>query len=194
VIYADHGSPSFPDELSAYTSPTIITANGEYIMDSRKIAEALEKAYPSPGLHLDSPYLIKLEGIMPELVGTIRGVYYPLVPQRLLSEASRPYWYETRVKTIGMPLEQMAKEKGGPAAWKAAEPHFAKVNAMLAEHPEGPFFMGETVSYVDFVWAGFLIFTRRIGEFEKLLEASGNADMHLKLLEAVEPWSKRDDY
>ncbi|RYP53971.1 hypothetical protein DL768_001121 [Monosporascus sp. mg162] len=179
-----------------YTIPTVIMPNGDYITDSFEIADALEKAFPAPSLHLDSPYVKTLKAVMPDIMAALIGVYVPLVPERLLNEASRPYWYETREAKVGMPLDRLAREKGGEEAWKAAEPHLRKATALLGENADGPFFMGKEVSFADFIWAGFLIFFRRIGDdvFQKLLDATGNRDLHLKLLEGVKPWSERDDH
>lgn len=179
-----------------YTIPTVIMPNGDYIMDSFEIAEALEKAFPAPSLHLDSPYVEKLKAVMPDIMAALVGVYVPLIPERLLNEASKPYWRQARSATFGMPLDRLARERGGDEAWKAAEPHLRKVTALLGENADGPFFMGKEVGFADFIWAGLLIFFRCIGDdvFQKLLDAAGNRDLHLKLLEGVKPWSERDDH
>ncbi|KAI0003459.1 putative glutathione S-transferase [Xylariaceae sp. FL0662B] len=190
--FKDH----FPPDKGTYTIPTVILPDGTWVMDSLEIAKILEKQHPEPSLHLDSSYVEKIASIVPEVVTPLRPVYIPLVPFRILNEASLAYWYETREKLAGMPLDKYSKELGGDAAWKRAQPHIEKVTALLKENSDGPFFLGKTVSWVDFVWAGLLIFFRRIGEelFEKLLEHSGDRDVHLKLLEAVKPWSERDDH
>lgn len=179
----------------AYTSPTIAYTDGRYIMDSRAIADLLEKDHPSPSLHLDSPYLAKLEALMPNLMPAVRGNYIPQIPKRLLNEASVPYWYRTREEKVGMKLDALEDTEGGDKAWAQAAPLLHQVTDWLNEN-DGPFFMGDTVSYADFVWAGFLIFFRRVGQdgFRALLENSGDAQAHQNLLSAVEPWSKRDDH
>ncbi|MBA7490072.1 hypothetical protein ES702_00606 [subsurface metagenome] len=164
-------------------------------MDSRQIANKLESLYPSPSLHLDSPVLAKLESIMPELMPTLSGVYIPLVPERLLNEASHPHWYKTREAKFGMPLSKLAETKDGDVAYNGAKPHLEEVTAMLKEVASGPYFLGQEVSYADFVWAGFLIFMKRIGDdvFEKVLETSGDGNVHQNLLVGVKKWSARDD-
>lgn len=165
-------------------------------MDSRIIANQLETLYPSPPLHLSDPNLTKLESIMPKLVaGSLPGVYIPLVPERLLNEASLPHWYKTREARFGMPLDELARTKGGDVAYSAAKPHLEEVTAMLKADPSGPYFMGQTVSYADFVWAGFLIFMKRIGDdvFGKIFETTGDGSVHTKLLTGVEKWSARND-
>lgn len=164
-------------------------------MDSRQIANKLESLHPSPPLHLDSPTLLKLESIMPNFMPTLSGVYIPLVPVRLLNEASHPHWYKTREAKFGMPLNELAEKKGGDVAYNAARPYLEQVTALLKEDGSGPYFLGKEVSYADFVWAGFLIFMRRIGEdvIEKVLEATGDRKVHEKLLEGVKEWSARSD-
>lgn len=200
--------PSLPG-LSDYTIPTVMMPSGEYIMDSWKIAEALEAAYPgTPSLRLDAPALAPVKAAMLGALGALRGVYVPLVAQRLLSETSLPYFTETRQASLGMPLDQFAREKGGDRAFDAAAPHVQKAAALLlagkgkgAEgegEGEGPFFDGAAApGFADFVWAGFLVFLQRIGEDDvllKLLDAAGDREPHLRLLEAVKPWSERGDY
>ena len=180
----------------AYTIPTVMMPDGEYITDSLAIAKAIEKAFPEPSLHLDSPYVDRLFAVLKEIQSAIVPVYIPMVPQRILNEASRPYWYETREAKVGMPLDQLAREKGGDPAWAAAAPHLRQVSDLLRENPQGPFFLGETPSYTDFIWGGLLVFLRRIGDdvLEKGLESTGDRDLHLKFLEAIKPWSERDSY
>lgn len=164
--------------------------------DSRKIAAEVEKRYPEPSVYLDSDVLRKLEAIMPDLMQTLQPMYLPNVVKCLLNEASQPYWYETRAKRAGMPLDQFEKEKGGQQPWDNAKPHFDKVTAMLKENAAGPYFLGDKVSYADFVWGGFLIFIQRIGTdfWEKFMQTAGSdADVHAKLLLGLDPYSQRSD-
>ncbi|KAI1424346.1 putative glutathione S-transferase [Xylaria sp. FL1777] len=186
-----------PEGIEKYTIPTVIMPDGTYIMDSWKIVQAIEKDYPSPSLHLDSPLRERVEGHL--FIGreALRPVSSMKIINRLLKEQNHEYWYETRSKAAGMPLEQFEKEYGQDGkSYKEAAPHFQAVTAILKEDASGPFFMGSTLSYTDFVWAGFLLFCRRIGDdvFQSVLEATGDGDVHLKLLKALEPWSARDDY
>ncbi|ORY57825.1 uncharacterized protein BCR38DRAFT_448764 [Pseudomassariella vexata] len=185
----------FPKDTEAYTIPTVLLPDGKYIMDSRKIANHLEAAHPSPPLHLDSPYLTKLEAIIPGLRDALKAVFMYLLPKRLLNEASLPYWYETRSKQLSMPVDEYHAEEGGDKAWKRAREILPKVTEMLKEN-EGPFFLGKTASYADLVWAGYLLFWQRLGDdvFAELLKATGDAKVHEDLLDAVKPWSERADH
>ncbi|KAI0551692.1 putative glutathione S-transferase [Xylaria curta] len=187
-----------PDkDIKLYTIPTAIMTDGTYIMDSWNIAQAIEKENPSPCLHLDSPLREKVERHLISGRAALKPIYVPNVVRRLLKECNHAYWHETRSKLLGMPIDQFEKEHGGDGKpYKAAAPDFQAVTAILNENLEGPFFMGSTVSYTDFLWAGFLIFCRRIGDdvFQSVLETTGDAAAHSELLRALEPWSERDDH
>ncbi|KAI0465706.1 putative glutathione S-transferase [Xylaria cf. heliscus] len=187
----------FPRDTNLYTIPTAIMPDGTYIMDSWDIAKAIEKDYPSPSLHLDSPLREKVEGHMASGRAALQPIHIPNVVRRLLKECNYAYWHETRSQRVGMPLDQFEREHGGDQKpFEAASPHFQAVTAILKENPEGPFFMGSAISYTDFIWAGLLIFYRRIGDdvFRSVLEATGDGAVHLELLGSLESWSARDDH
>ncbi|KAI0189902.1 putative glutathione S-transferase [Astrocystis sublimbata] len=186
-----------PEDVKICTIPTVIMPDGTYIMDSSKIANAIEKICPSPSLHLDSPLREKVEAYIACAHIALAPVSIPNVPRRLLNERSHEYWHETRSNYTGMPLDQYEKEQGGDGKpYKAAAPHLQAVTAILNENLDGPFFMGSTISYTDFVWAGFLTLFRRIGDdvFWSVLEATGDGAVHQKLLDKLERWSARDDH
>ncbi|KAI1497628.1 putative glutathione S-transferase [Biscogniauxia marginata] len=190
--------PRFKDHLPAadlYTIPTVTLPDGTWVTDSQKIADTLEKQHPEPSLHLDSPLLPKVQDLVTKALIAIVPILVPRVPKYVLDEASKLYWYENREKTYG-PLDQLEAEKGGELALNAAAPHLRELTALLKENTDGPFFLGNTVSYADFVYAGFLICLNKLGDDTKegLLNATGDAGVTLKLLEAVEPWAKRDDH
>lgn len=94
---------------------------------------------------------------------------------------------------VGMPLDQLEREQGGKQAWEAAAPVLAEVEALMREH-EGPFFLGEEVSYADFVWVGFLIFMQRNGVLEEVYKVSGDAKLHRDVWEATAKWHARNDH
>lgn len=162
-------------------------------MDSRKIATRIETEHPSPSVHLESPILTTLESLMPRLLTPLRPVYLTTVPQNILSDASIEYWVTTRTKMVGKPLDELAQEQGGRQAWEAAQPVLHEVEALLRES-EGPFFLGRTVSYADFVWVGFLIFLQRNGVLEELYKVSGDAQLHRDVYEATAPYHARNDH
>lgn len=180
----------------AYSSPTIKLPDGTYVMDSRAIANKLEELYPTPPLHLDSPVLAKLEAIMPELMPTLSGIYIPLVPKNILDPASHPHWYKTREAKFGMPLDELAETKGGDVAYNGAKPYLEQVTALLRQDTSGPYFLGTEVSYADFVWGGFLDFFGRVDPkaLERILQTSGDGQVHVRLMDGLKEWRARDNY
>lgn len=176
-----------------YTIPTIILPDGEYVMDSRKIATIIEEKYPEPTVHLDSPSLAKLEGIMGRMMKPFAPLFLAQVPKNILNEASHEYWYATRSQWVGMHVDEFEKENGGEVAWEGLAPLLQEVTALLTENKDGPFFMGKTVSYADFVWGGFLIFARCTKQeiLDETLKLTGDAQAHTALLEGLRPWSER---
>ncbi len=112
-------------------------------MDSRKIAAELEKQYPEPSLHLDSPILPKIEACVLNIVTPLRPVLMPRVPRNLLNAASVEYFERTREARFGMPLQQLEKEQGGDQAWEKATSPIKEVGDMLRAKG-GPFVLGKT--------------------------------------------------
>lgn len=183
--------------IADYTIPTIRLPGGEYVMDSRKIADVINHRYPSPPLPIDSPQLSWFLENYRRIMGPFRGVYLPLVPRRVLAEESIAYWYESKERLAGKSVDAIEKEEGGDVAYDRFEPVLKEITAMLKENPAGPFFNGADVSYVDFFWAAFLLFAKRIGEdvLDALLDRCGeDENVHRDLLEAVKPWSERSGY
>ncbi len=163
-------------------------------MDSRKIAAALEDKYPDPPLHLDSAILPKVEAIIAKIQPAMAPVILPRVPRNLLNERSKYYFEKTRAERFGMTLDELEKsEKGGEKAYETATPHLKELAELLNE-TKGPYFMGETVSYADFVIVGFFQFARRAGEddiFPRIMQIDPSFPA---LYEACGEWLQRDSY
>ncbi|KAK4203952.1 hypothetical protein QBC40DRAFT_7907 [Triangularia verruculosa] len=189
-------SPHLPpnESGSAYSIPTVLLPTGKYVMDSKIIAQELQSLYPTPHIDLASLYQAKMEDIMPRIMPALAPIYLPLIPKTLLNEQSRPYWYDTRGQFVGMEVDAFGKENGGEKAWGKVEPIVKEVTALLKENGDGPYFEGKQVTYADFVWGGFLLFLKRIGEgsYEELLKKSGDGGVHEALLKGLEQWTKRD--
>lgn len=129
-------------------------------------------------------------------MGHIKTITASTVPRTLLREASLDYWRKTREERIGMTLEKAQAEGTGLKTWQKAEADIKQVTEWLKEN-EGPFFAGSELSFADFVWVGFLLFWQRVGDgnyehFKTVVGADITA--HEKLLEAVKPWSERNDH
>ncbi|KAL7924847.1 hypothetical protein ACQKWADRAFT_286149 [Trichoderma austrokoningii] len=177
-----------------FTLPTIQTPDGSYLMDSYKIAEFIEEKYPSPSLALDSPVQLRFRDSLMKFMGKLQPVYVPGVAAQLLGEESLEYFHATRQEDVGMPLEEFGKQQS-PGAFERCEPFAREITALLNESPSGPYFMGDTVSYTDFMWAGILLFFKRLGAevYQEVLRATGDAEAHTRFLDALSPWTARED-
>ncbi|KAI0467139.1 putative glutathione S-transferase [Xylaria cf. heliscus] len=178
-----------------YTVPTIKLPDGTYIMDSKDIAAELEKLYPEPAVHYDEPFRQRYVSLLSDVFVALRPLYLLGVPNKLLKEVNHAYWNRTRGDHVGMPIEQFAKENPADVAWKNAAAPLQGITALLKEN-KGPFFLGDTMSYVDFNHVGFLIMFRALGDeiWKPLQEGFGDAQVHLKLMEDLKPWTDRDNY
>lgn len=193
--FSSHGVPpntQATNSTAEYSCPCIRLANGEYIMDSRAIAHALETLHPEPSLHLDSGYVDRAHDLITNLTKSLAPVLQPLTPELLLNPEGAAYFQATRLKRYGMTLSELAQSpKGGENAWQAAEPAIADLKILLHQHADGPFVLGTTVSYADFILAGFWRYVERLGLLARFLqydEAFG------RQYEACRPWMERDDH
>ncbi|KAJ3560828.1 hypothetical protein NP233_g10579 [Leucocoprinus birnbaumii] len=123
-----------------YTAPAITDdSTGTAISDSYKIAEYLDKAYPA----------------LPNLAAPLWPLILPRVPG-ILNEEGAEYYRRTRAARFGKPLDQM--EPVGEArkqVWVKAEAAMGQIDRWMSKS-SGPFFMGETVTFVDFVVVAML--------------------------------------
>lgn len=144
---------------------------------------------------MDSPYLARIEDVVATMFTFCRPLIVAAVPRNLLNESSAQYWYPNREKLIGLSCDAFEAEHGGDKAKVGTATIFKQAGDMLREK-EGPFFEGDTVGYADFVWLGALLFFKRIDEslYTALTEASGDAAVHDRLLEASAAWTKRNDH
>jgi glutathione S-transferase len=124
-----------------YTIPTLRIGN-DYIVDSRNIADAIEKEFPAPSLRLDAEVLPQVEALIPQILGALRPEWMPKIPRNVLGPGSVEYWHSTRSKARGMPLDQYEKEEGGEKCYIAAEAPVKKAAALLKQ-TEGPFFLAD---------------------------------------------------
>lgn len=155
----------------------------------------LEEKYPNPPLHLDSPVLAQIEALMPKvLMPTMNPVLMPRVPRNILNPPSAAYFLRTRAERFGMPLDEFEKsEKGGDMAWASAEPGFQKLAELLTKNPDGPFFLGATVSYADFIVVAYFHFFKVLGDdiFDRLMAVDPSFPA---LYDACAQWFKRNNH
>ena len=178
-----------------YSIPTVQFPDGKWVMDSRKIADELERRQPEPSLRLDSPSLPKVNDLVNQVFLAVLPNAANLVPTQILNDVSVDHWNKTRTAALGVSsLADFEREKGGAQAFDAARPALEKLTALLKENSEGPFFDGKNPGFADFVWVGFLVFTKRLGDaaYEAIVSRTGDRSVHEKLLEASAPWLERN--
>jgi glutathione S-transferase len=180
---------------SGYSSPMIQLPDGSYLMDSRNIADALETLQPEPSLQLNSGYVERTQKAVLDVGGALTPICIPRVPELLLGERSAEYFQRTRKERFGMTLDELARsEKGGEAAWEEAKPGIQEIVAILHEHEEGPYMLGETASYADLILAGYWAFLKKLDKggdvFERLMGAD---EAFVKHWEACQKFLERDD-
>jgi glutathione S-transferase len=118
-------------------------------MESRAIADEIEKRYPAPewpSLRLDDPAVERAKAHLRPTAGALMPVILPQVPKVILSEYSAEYFWRTRAEAFGMPLTEWGAKEGGEdgeKAWERSRAGFAEVAEALRE-TEGPFYLGET--------------------------------------------------
>src|SRR5690242_10137726 len=156
-------------------------------MDSWPIAHELEKRYPTPALNLDDPVNVKIRDHISKILGPVFYQLLPTIPS-LLPERSQEYFRRTREADFGKSLAEVHKEALADAdeGWKKTEEPLKEVADLLQKH-DGPFFLGETVSYADFIFVSALYFVNRIDEqaFQKIVSFDPTI---LKIYEASGQW------
>lgn len=161
-------------------------------MDSWPIAQELEKRYPSPSLHLDDPITVKIRDQISKILHPIFWLFLPKVPD-LLPERSQEYFYKSRQEAIGKPLSDVHKEAMANAeeGWKQTQEPLKEVADLLKKH-EGPFFLGENVSYADFIFVSMLHFVKRLDEqvFQRLVSSDAAIS---RVYEASREWFAKED-
>ncbi|KAI0145071.1 hypothetical protein GGR57DRAFT_481292 [Xylariaceae sp. FL1272] len=164
-----------------------------YIMDSLPIAHAVEAAYPSPPLHLDSPLLPQVIASVTPLIPTLKSTIMATVPREILNPVSATYWRDTRSKFLGMSVEELERTADKDAEWEAAKTHLDVLAELLRKtEDEGPFFLGETPSYADIVFAAFLK-SASVYSTESFQKIVTGEEGFRRLFDAMSPWMERDD-
>ncbi|KAF2430208.1 hypothetical protein EJ08DRAFT_589391 [Tothia fuscella] len=177
------------DENPGYHVPPIRIEN-RYIMDSEEIAAALEDYAPDPSLRLDAEVLSQIEALIPEIRAALLPEWMPRIQQNVLASKSKDCFERTRSEKLGMPLDQLQKEKGGEQYWQAVQPVLIEL-ASLVNQTDGLFFLGGEeniscemllitipLSYADFLLVSMFYFMGRADP--KLLDRLLGYDAALK--------------
>ncbi|EME38692.1 hypothetical protein DOTSEDRAFT_75443 [Dothistroma septosporum NZE10] len=184
------------DAIAPYTIPFVTLSDGRHLMDSKKIAAALEAAYPPPdypSAHLEDPVVARAEQARLSSMKHLQAILVPRMPRECLSSSDIEFHRSARKKTYGMPLEEYEAKFGGEQAWEKARPGLQSLVEILEDDPNGPFCLGNTPSYADFYIVGMLEFSRCVGggNLERFFEFDG---VFQTLYEACGPWLKRNDH
>ena len=170
-----------------FTLPAIQMPDG-YVMDSYKIADIIEERHPEPSVPLSTPVQLRFIELMKGFMGALTPIYVPGVAQRLLGDESLDFFLASRQKDVGMSLADYGKQHS-PGAFDRAEPFARQITALLNEtSSSGPYFLGDKISYTDFIWAAILLFFKCLGEedyYPEVLKRSGDAEAHTKFWDAV---------
>lgn len=189
------GIPAHPPktQMVDFTVPAVRMPDQSYVMESKSIAQALEPLFPEPPAHLDSPVLKEVEAAWKSAVGALVPVLVPRMPRECLSGTSIEYHRQARKKSFGMSLEELEAKKGGEQAWEKATPRLQHLAGILKADASGPFCLGKTPSYADFLIVGFLEWCVCLrGEcFERVVAVdSAFQDVYT----ACKPWLERNDH
>ncbi|KAL7926957.1 hypothetical protein ACQKWADRAFT_279127 [Trichoderma austrokoningii] len=195
--FSPHIPPNDGEGQKPYTIPVVQFPDGTYLIESGKIAEAIEKKYPSPTVHLDSPIVGRVGALVDKCMPAMHPNILHKFSQAVLSEKSYDYWVGNYTEKLGMPLAEYERRLGGEKSWAEALPPLIELTGLLKQRQaEGPFFLGKDISYADFIWAGALFFVKRVDGnlFQELLNRTEARGVHERFFEECAPWMKRDSY
>jgi len=150
-----------------YSLPAIYdSSTGTYVSESFKIALYLEKAYPNtPALFphntaaLQAGFVSAFEDSLNPLWDFILPALVPVLTTR-----GEEYFRRTREKSYGKKLEDVVPQGAeGVAQWKQFEQNLNKANGWYEKAGKsGGLVLGDTVSLVDTIVAGYLIFLKLV--------------------------------
>ncbi|KJA20279.1 hypothetical protein HYPSUDRAFT_189028 [Hypholoma sublateritium FD-334 SS-4] len=187
-----------PDGSPTYLLPVIHDiSTGVSVADSLLIAEYLEKTYPVPSLFPNNT--IAFQSIFDNAVRDAA-----LKPQRrftipdifsVVSLQSKDYFRRTREAAFGKPLEEIAPQGDEAVAeWAVVKAGWGTIDSWYIKSG-GPFILGDTVSWADFVVGSWLIWARTIWgeESQKWKDyASWHNGRWLKVLDDLKEYQRID--
>lgn len=130
-----------PGYFADYSSPAIRYDDGVLQMDSWPIAQELERRYPLPSLHLDDPTVLHMRDNVSLMM---RPIFAHIIAKiaHMLPKPSADYFYETREKKLGAPIDQIAAQ-AKESDWEDIQDKVKETGDLLRKNG-GPFFLGET--------------------------------------------------
>ncbi|KAJ0314581.1 hypothetical protein Brms1b_006736 [Colletotrichum noveboracense] len=181
-----------PDQIRPFTCPTVQFPDGTYIMNSKKIIPRIEADYPEPPLYHDADLCQEALKHIAPVWDALAPILLPVAPREILNERSAEYFWRTRKEFLGMSLDEFGEKNGGEKAWEKAKKPIKDAAALLNK-TEGPFFLGDTVSYADFLYVGVIAMAKRFNEenYRRIVEISPAFDKQYK---ACGPWLERNGH
>ena len=133
-------------------------------MDSLKIVERLETLYPQPSLYLETKTHEKVLPAIGKAVNAARPMIMATVCRNVLREPSAPWFAADRERRFGKTLDEYERDEGGDAAWDAAQKGLESLKLEMKQQKkdDGPFVLGSTVSYGDFLIAAIFTWLERV--------------------------------
>lgn len=181
--------------MAPYTIPGLRLPDGTCVQESWRIAQSLEPLYPSPSAHLDAPVLKRVERAWRKAIGPLVPVLVPRMPDLCLKGVSIAFHRKVRKESYGMELEELERQYGGEKAWEKAMPGLKALAAALKEDPAGPYCLGKTPSYADFLIVGFLEWAKCVSTEDDLYDRIVGVDRGFDdVYKACSPWLERNDH
>lgn len=92
---------------------------------------------------------------MLNIVLTLRGIWMPAIPIKLLNEGSAETFERTRKERLGISLKELGQKEGGQQAWENAREDIKALGNILTKDESGPFVLGKTREYLLFLFRTF---------------------------------------
>jgi glutathione S-transferase len=175
-----------------YTVPAIQLADGSAFMDTANIAPVLENEVPQPSLRLDTDLHKKVMPFVAQIMGPLMFLVFAQVGRDIIPEHEREEWVKGKEAQFGKPLV-VPEKSAADETWEKAKPGFNALGEFMKSNKkdEGPFLLGSQVCYGDFILAGIVESTKRIGG--GLYEKFVGMEPQLKDLHAAcKPWTEND--
>lgn len=154
------------DGSPLYTLPVIYDPNtSTAVADSILIAEYLDATYPGTPLLIPAGTHALQHAFIAAHRDTVDALWQFALPATnpKLNPRSEEYFRRTReIRFGGRVLEDVVpKGEDRVKQWKEFEDGYGKIDAWL-QRGKGPFLMGDTVSFGDFVVAGYILWSKKI--------------------------------
>ncbi|ORX38033.1 hypothetical protein BD324DRAFT_417547 [Kockovaella imperatae] len=147
-----------------------------------EVAAALQALVQEKKLYLESPELEEVTSFTHQIMETLRPIWMPAMLALLTPRSAERF----SSRKLALAREKADQEE----AWKIASGYFQRLGEVLKRH-EGPFVLGDRVSYADFIIVAQLQFLRvaDMSIYDRfVIELPGLKELY----ERCRPWTVRD--